>query len=132
MKIVYYHKGEETILNPKLSEFPDLIKTTENLLINADDLLRLAVNSRLIQQIKSEESAIEVIFPKPIELTVTYNKNIIRPDRILIPLSGEFVGEGENPAAVIFVGYPDYSSGPYTNNEGTEKLKNILYDMGIK
>ena len=132
MKIVYYHKGEETTLNPKLSDFSELIKATENLLVTADDMLRLAVDSELIKKIKEEESATEVIFPRPIEFIVNYNKNIIHPNRILIPLSRDFVEEGENPTAVIFLGYPDYSSGPYTNHKGFEELNKILKDMGIK
>lgn len=132
VKIIFYHQGQEIILNPELSGFGDVINTAEDLLISADDMLKLIVHPELIQKIKREESVIEIIYPKPIELTSNYDKDTIHPDRLLIPLSGEFVGKGENPAAVIFHGYPDYSSGPYINSQGLGGLKEILQRMGIK
>jgi len=132
MKIIYYHGGEEINLDPTLTGFTDLIKTVKNLLISADDMLKLAVDSMLIKKIKKEESAIEIIYPKPVELISDYNHEAIHPDRILIPLSGEFVGKSENPPATIFHGYPEYSAGPYRNHKGFGELKKLLYDIGIK
>jgi hypothetical protein len=132
MKIIYYHRGEEIILNPTLTGFTDLIKTVENLLINADDMLRLAVEPEMINKMKKEERVLEIIYPNPIELTINRNRDTIHPDRLLIPLSGEFVGKNENPPATIFHGYPEYSAGPYSNHNGLEGLNKILYDMGIK
>lgn len=131
-KIIFYHQGQEIILNPELSGFGDVINTAEDLLISADDMLKLIVHPELIQKIKREESVIEIIYPKPIELTSNYDKDTIHPDRLLIPLSGEFVGGGENPQAVIFHGYPAYSAGPYTNSKGIKELKEILRTMEIK
>lgn len=131
-RIVIYQQGKETVLNPELAGYEDVIKTAENLLITADDLLRLIVDFELIQKIKKEESAIEIIYPEPIELPSSYNREVIHPDRILIPLSGEFVGKEENPPAVIFHGYPEYSSGPYVNSKGIAELMRILHGMGIK
>lgn len=132
VKVIYWHQGQETVLSSNLSGFMDLIKTSEYLLLTADDMLKLIVDPELIQKIKKEESAIEIIYSKPVELTSNYDKDTIHPDRLLIPLSGEFVGGGENPQAVIFHGYPAYSAGPYTNSEGIGKLKRILLKMGIK
>jgi hypothetical protein len=132
VRIIFHHQGQETVLNPKSFEFTEVIKTAEDLLVTADDMLKLDVTPELIEEIKKKESAIEIIYPKPIKLTSNYNRKIIRPDRLLIPLSGEFVGRGENPQAVIFHGYPAYSGGPYTNSEGIGKLKRILLQMGIK
>ncbi len=131
VKIIFYHQGQETIVNPEQSGFSDLIKTAEFLLITADDMLKLLVDPELIENIKKKDSALEIIYPKPIELTSNYDKQTIHPDRILLPLWGEFVGEEENPSAVIFHGYPAYSSGPYTNSKGIGELKNILIGMGI-
>ena len=132
IKIIFYHDGQETVLNPELSGFADLIKTAEDLLITADDMLKLIVDAELIQKIKKKDKAIEIIFSKPVELTSHYDKDTIHPDRILIPLSGEFTGKEENPPAVIFHGYPEYSSGPYVNTKGIEALKKIMDNMGIK
>jgi len=132
VKIFFYHQGHETVLNPEQSGFLDLIETTEALLVTSDDMLKLDVDPELIKEIKKKDSAIEIIYPKSIELTSNYDKQTIYPDRILIPLSGEFVGEEENPAAIIFHGYPAYSSGPYSNSKGIKELKEILQAMGIK
>jgi hypothetical protein len=132
IKVIYWHQGQETVLSSNLSEFMNLIKTSENLLLTADDMLKLIVDPELIQKIKKDESAIEIIYSKPVELTSNYNKETIHPDRILIPLSGEFVGKDENPPATIFHGYPEYSAGPYRNHKGFGELKKILYHMGIK
>lgn len=132
IKIIFYHQGQETILDPELTEFFDLIKTAEILLVTADDMLKLMVDPELIEKIKKKDSALEIIYPKPIELTSDYDKQSIHPDRILIPLSGEFVREEENAPAVIFHGYPAYSSGPYTNSKGMKELKEILEAMEIK
>lgn len=132
VKVIFYHQGKESVVNSEQSGFSDLIKTAEDLLITADDMLKLEVDPELIKAIKKKDSAIEIIFPKPIELTSNYDRQSIHPDRILIPLSGEFVGEEENPAAVIFHGYPSYSSGPFTNINGIKELKEILQAMEIQ
>jgi len=131
-KIFFYDKGKEVTIDSKLTGYAELIRATENLLVGADDMLRLAVDSELIRKIKKQESAIEVIFPIPTEFTINYNKAVIHPDRILIPLFGEFTGADENPPATIFHGYPEYSAGPYRNSKGLGQLKKILYDMGVK
>lgn len=131
-KIIFYDKGGEITIDSKLTGYGYLIRATENLLVNADDMLRLAVDSELIRKIKKQESAIEVIFPIPTEFTINYNKAVIRPDRILIPLSGEFAGTDENPPATIFLGYPEYSAGPYTNQQGISELRQIINSMEIR
>jgi len=132
IKVIFYHHGQETTLDPELSGFWNLIKTAEDLLITADGMMRLAVEPELINKIKREERVIEIIYPKPVELNINRNKLTIHPDRLLIPLSGELVGEGENPQAVIFHGYPAYSAGPYTNRKGIGELEKILHEMGVK
>ena len=132
VRITYYHQEREAALDPELPGFWDLIKEAEDLLVTADGILRLDVPPELVDKIKREEIVIEIIYPRPIELTIKRNRYTIHPDRLLIPLSGEFVGGGENPQAVIFHGYPAYSAGPYTNSEGIGKLKRILLKMGIK
>lgn len=132
VKIIFYHQGQETVVSPEQSGFLDLIETAKDLLVTADDMLKLLVDPELIENIKKKDSALEIIYPKSIELTSNYDKQTIYPDRILIPLSGEFVGEEENPTAIIFHGYPAYSSGPYSNSKRIKELKEILQAMGIK
>ncbi len=132
VKIIFFSQGQKTILNPELSGFLDLIETAKDLLVTADDMLKLMVDPELIKEIKKKDSAIEIIYPKSIELTSDYDKQTIYPDRILIALSGEFVGENKNSPAVIFHGYPAYSAGPYTNSKGIRELKEILRKMEIK
>jgi hypothetical protein len=132
IKIIYYDKGKEIVIGSKLTGYDDLISATENLLVGSDDMLRLAVDPELIRKIKEQDSSIEVIFPHPTEFRISYFDKVVRPDRILIPLSGEFAGEEDNPLAVIFLGYPDYSSGPYTNHKGISELKQIIDNQGFK
>lgn len=131
VKVIFYHHGQETTLDSELSGFWNLIKTAEDLLITADGMMRLAVEPELINKIKREERVIEIIYPKPIELYINRYRLTIHPDRFLIPLSGELVGEGENPRAVIFHGYPAYSAGPYTNRKGIGELEKILQTTKI-
>lgn len=132
IRIVFYQNGQGTTINPKRSGSEDLVTSMENLLINADDIIRLAVDPELVNKIKKEERVIEIIYPNPIELTINRNRDTIHPDRLLIPLSGEFAGDLENPQAVIFHGYPAYSSGPYANRKGVAEIIGILKNMGIK
>jgi hypothetical protein len=132
IKIVYYTQGKEITIRSNLAGYAKLIIAAENLLVDSDDMLRLAVDSELIRKIKKKDSAIEVIFPHPTEFQISYFDKVVRLDKIFIPLSGEYVGEEDNPLAVIFLGYPDYSSGPYTNHKGVSELKQIIDNIEIK
>jgi hypothetical protein len=131
-KIFYYTGGKQITIGSNLPGYVQLPGMAEDLLVGSDDMLRLAVDSDLIRRIKKQEGAIEVIFPSPTEFRISHFDKIVRPDRLLIPLSGEFVGTGENPPAVIFLGYPDYSSGPYTNYKGISELKLIINNLEFK
>jgi len=132
LEMSFYNKGTKTTIDSGSPYFQQIQAEAENLLVSADNALLELVAPETVKQIKEQESCLELIYAQPKAFTLSFNNLKIRPDHLLIPLSGRFVGETENNG-VIFVGSQKaYSSGPYVNRRGISKLKSLLNAAGVK
>jgi hypothetical protein len=128
VQIKFFKKGQITIISPSSPIFSLLKRECENLLVSSNNAIYELVIDEIIKNIKDNNIAIELIYNKIKEMKINnpaYKENKIAIDRILIPLSG-YYGNG-----TIFYGYKHYSSGPFVNSMGTQKIKDILISAGI-
>ncbi len=97
----------------------ELAKLSLDLLASADDEARLIVGSDLIDSLRASGTALEIIWPDT--LTVTLPSGVKdRLDRVLIPLKGEYASDGAS--ALILYGIKDYGTPALMNNSAQAKL----------
>ncbi|OGY21882.1 MAG: hypothetical protein A2126_00690 [Candidatus Woykebacteria bacterium GWB1_45_5] len=131
LEMAVYNKGGRMLVGINSPYFQQVQVEAEDLLVSADSGLFLLVTPETIKRIKEQESCLELIYSQPKTFTSSFNELEVKPDRLLIPLSGEFVGTKNN--VVIFIGdRKAYSSGPYVNSRGVSKLKSLLNAAGVK
>lgn len=122
-----YTKGKKTAISLDKPETQKIIEICEEQLKQADGILRLAVASTLIESIKNNDAALEIIYRNPKTFFITFNKNNVEADRLFIPLTGDFAGG----LTTIFHGRGSYAAGPYRNKDGTAAISSILEKMGF-
>jgi len=127
--IIYFENGTETEINltsaKDQEQFHQLIN---ELILGTDDMLRLLVSQDRIDQLKKEASGIEVSFKDDIRLH-SEEMGDHDVDKILIPFSGEFVGDYNDSMATIFLAKNGYISGPLRNTNGlpiVNEIKELL------
>ena len=98
-----------------------VVAYVQTLLDNVDDAYDLLVTEELIHSLKEKETCLEIIFPETINVTIGAS-HIIKLDRILIPISGNFSGRH----ITVFWGIKKYSSGPYVKKGSSDELKRII------
>lgn len=121
VRIIVYRQGVETKLNPESNLFIEVQKKCENLFIDADNALLLAVTKRTIDKVK-ETTAVEILYSEPKEFMVHLEKPYIRRvNALLISFN--------NKSVVIYYGVNgSYSSGPLVNTK-EEDIMSLLHTL---
>lgn len=128
LNVNYYIHGEVQfpILNVDLQK--EILTLITTLVSNSDDILKLFIIDSTIENIKQNETSIEIIF-KEHNMFTSEKLGAEKVKKMLLPLSGDFIGNAEDPIITILLGDEEYFSGPYRNKNGFEKLmkiKNII------
>lgn len=121
VKIIIYQNGKDNVISKELSCFEDLQREVENFLISSDNALLELVTKEVISKIK-DGKAIEIMYSKPKDFKINNpadSRKFLKIDRILIPFEGYY-----SPNTVFF-GHKFYSSGPFINSSGSDKIKRI-------
>jgi len=129
MKAIY-HKGGKAV-EGRLSP-ADQNKTfalLKEVFAGTDDMLRVRVTEELVGRIKTTESALEFVFDAPSEFTSRiHGKYAVT--RLLLPLTGDFAGSGNDSVATVFVANDrGFVSGPLRNSQARPlllKLQDLL------
>lgn len=124
MKIVYFEKGSSSELNNKEIDLKELDKQIRDLFFNTDDMLKLHVDSERISSIMKNDSGIEITFTKEQNFT-SKEFGKMKVNKLLIPFSGDFVGNNSSPVITLFPANGDYYSGPLRNSRGLSQLMKI-------
>src|SRR5262245_46289008 len=119
--VTLYDRGRQVDLSPALPAVQELVAHCEKQLETADDILRLAVTPSLIQEVRAKELAVEIRYAEPKAFVIAFNKQTLRPLRLMVPLTGEYAGE----VTTIFHGTTQYGAGPYRNSSGTAAIRAI-------
>ncbi|MBN1327194.1 MAG: hypothetical protein JW996_04530 [Candidatus Cloacimonetes bacterium] len=123
--ISYFENGTEIQITLNSEEDQEKLFTLINeLILSTDDMLRLLVSQDRIDQLKQEASGIELSFKDNIRI---HSKEMgdHDVDKILIPFTGEFVGDYNDRMATIFLANDGYISGPLRNMNGLPKVNEI-------
>lgn len=129
VKIILYNKGEQKSLDNHSSYFPKVLYECERLLKTAEDGYKLYVEEDLLERIKKEQIALEIIYHEIINIPVWRKPFLI--GKLLIPLKGEF-SEGVIFFEIKVKDSPYSHYGNALNMQGVGKLKKILKKMEIK
>ncbi len=87
-------------------------------------MLRLYVDEERIASLKRTDTVLEIIFDKP---TLLKSKEFgeFSVERVLIPMSGDFVGNAADPVITLFPANDGYLTGPYRNPSGYPALMKL-------
>jgi hypothetical protein len=104
-----------------------LVATFEQQLSTVDGMLRLAVSTELIENLRQKETIIEIRYPNSRSFILEGMNNYkIEADSLLVPLTGEFA-EGE--IATIFVHLGTWRPGPYRKSGGLTELRHLVKNV---
>lgn len=127
-KVFYYQDNKTYNVNLDKKSMEEVYNLVKELAYNTDDMLKLIVTSSRIEELKNKETVIEVIFNNFIYIDSRVFGRI-KAKKVLIPLSGDFIGGGTSLMTTIFYAENNYSSGPLRNSNGlpiVEKIKRII------
>lgn len=106
-------------------DFQKLHTTLLDLLTKCDDFYEQIVTPTLIDGIKSNDSYLEIFYAEKVEVNIG-NKQTMVIRNLLIPLTGKYQSNNE---ITFFCGTPEYSSEPYINSKGFDKLDKVLKNL---
>lgn len=108
--IDYFNKGEMS----KVEEFDEdiILSGVKGLIKDANQTISMIVTPEFIEKIKNENECVEIVFDSP----QTFHDNFLSEtviEKILIPLSGKYIGDIDSPSVIVFLGNKEgYRTGP--------------------
>jgi hypothetical protein len=126
--VVLHQGGRATTIAKNGPAVDAVVQEVEAQLRSADGVLRLGVTPELIEQLEKDEIVVEIQYRDPPSLIVGFNKNTVRPRRLLVPLTGDYA-EG---MTTIFHATKEFDAGPYRNSKGVAALKQLIEKTGAR
>lgn len=124
MSINYFENGNRILVEFDNKTKADVLAHLSELFLKTTDRLRVHLSENRIEHLKETEKLIEIKLDSAMTFnSIQYGDKII--DLILLPLSGDFIGDENNPIITMIVGNKTYSTGPYRNKNGFETLNKI-------
>jgi hypothetical protein len=124
MSINYFESGSQILVKCDNKTKAEIIEHLSELFLNTTDRLRVHLSENRINHLKATEKLIEIKLDSAITLnSIQYGDK--RIDLILLPLSGDYIGDENDPVITMIVGNKTYSTGPYRNKNGLETLNKI-------
>jgi len=125
---LYEHGVKKVVTIESKSEREEMESLVTELVKGTDDMLRLLVDKIRINELKNTEIGVEIVFPKKVMLTST-KMGKYEVDKLFIPFTGDFIGNGEDTMTTIFLANGAYISGPLRNSKGlkiVDRIKEII------
>lgn len=124
MKIVLHKDGTSQALNLSSEATNRVNKLISDIFLGTDEVLKIYFSEERIEELKTAEEALEILYAEPI-LLPTKGFDLLRVKKILLPLSGELIGNKVNPEITIIAGEEEYDSTPLRNIHGYELLMQL-------
>lgn len=124
MEINYFDTGIKQSIKLNENAKESIFEIIDELISNSNDILKLLVNNSTIEEIKKNEKAIEIIFSKE-QLFTSKELGAEKIKKLFFPLTGDFIGDNNDQVITIFLGEDEYFTGPYRNDKGFSKLKEL-------
>ena len=131
MDVNYFEAGIETSIYLDIDKQKSVLSLINELVEKSTDALRLLVDDARINSLKQNETCIEVVLNK----YHTFSSEVLGKEKVkkvFLPLTGDFIGNEDDPIITIFLGDEGYFSGPYRNTNGYSKLielKNLITNL---
>ena len=94
-KIIYYHQGNQTIINKNDGKFDNIIKMTRNRASNVKDVAKSAISQSDIKTLKENNDTLEFVYSK--NIAVNWKNNVsydflykFEYNSIIFPLAGDW------------------------------------------
>lgn len=119
-RILIHQRGHSTRLDVRSAHSKALLTGIEQALTSSSDMLKLSVIQNTIDQLRSKEISVEIIYPSIRTFVLPKTHKEIQADRLLVPITGEYT-EAAPPKRYItfFYGIKRYASSPYANSDAT-------------
>ena len=128
MQIYLYKKGEKIKLDNSSLNLSEINILLNSLIKNADEFMRLYMDEDRFKSLKKEESVVEFIFKNEINI-LSNHLGELRFKRVLIPLTGDFVGNEKSPNTTLFIGDDKYFPEPISNQNGYGDLLKLKLEL---
>jgi len=124
IKVIYFNAGKEYKPGISKADINKISLILQNLFSNCTEGLTLYINEDRIKEIKKNNSGAEIILRKE---TVFKTKSLgnYRINKIMIPFTGDFIGNEKSPIITIFGGQKDYFTPALVNHNGLDKVKEL-------
>lgn len=122
--LTYYRDGKEIRVPRDKVNASGIENIVRALVAGTTDMLRLHVDDARIAALKQTDTVLEVVFEQE---TVLQSQGFgeVTVKRIVIPLSGDFVGSTADPVVTIFPAANGYLTGPLRNANGYPDLMKL-------
>jgi hypothetical protein len=128
IRAYYYDSGKPEKVHIPRTMRQEILKNVSNLIYNIDQELRVYFDASRIDELKKNETCLELIFGKDVIIqSKTFGE--FRIKRILIPYSGDLAGSEKANAVSILTGKDEYDPTPYLCKDGytiTLNIKNMI------
>ena len=128
MQIYLYEKGGKTKLDNSLLNLAEIGILLNSIIKNADQFMRLYMDEDRFESLKKEESVAEFVFHEEINI-LSNQLGELKFKRVLIPLTGEFVGNEKSPNTTLFIGGDKYFPEPISNQNGYGDLLRLKQEL---
>jgi hypothetical protein len=124
MKIIYFNAGKENKIELSKSDQKKISQILIRLFSKCTEGLSLYINEDRIKEIKKNNSGAEIILGKA-AVFKTKSLGNYRINKLMIPFSGDFIGNEKAPVITIFGGEKEYFTPALINHNGLDKVKEL-------
>jgi len=117
IRIIYFNSGKENKPEISKSDQNKISQIIIKLFSNCDEALKLYINNERINEIKKNDSGVEILLGKSIVFQ-TKSLGNYRVEKIMIPFSGDFAGNEKSSKVTIFAGGKEYFTPALRNSNG--------------
>ena len=123
MQVNYYRGGKMIPLVRERIDSIGIERCVRTIVRGTTDMLRLYVDTRRIRTLKETETVVEIVFNRGMEFE-SVQLGRFQADRVIVPLSGDFVGRDSDPVVTLFLASgAGVISGPLRNHHGLADLR---------
>lgn len=132
MEVVLFKNGTSTFYSLSSEEKKIVNEKISEIFIGIDEVLKIYFGEERINELKSSEEALEILYKDSIVLP-TANFGSFPVKKIIFPLTGDFIGNPKVPEITIITGDEEYDSTPFRNTKGYTlliQLRDFLISKG--